>query len=366
MPRVDPDVLQTFVGEILEDMDVAPDVADTVAAALVGADLRGHYTHGVRLLPNKYAREVAAGDIRPSASPEIARHQPPFALVDGQRAFGHAAAREAVDIATTTAAENGIGIVGVRNVSHIGRVGEWAERATASEMAFVAFVCNPGSQWVAPPGSAARRLSTNPVAIGLPTFDAVDFPLVLDMATSQVARGKVGLYAAEGKSLPDQWVVTDAGDALREPERFENGDGALRPLGGTTAGHKGFGLSVMSELLAANLSDWFVSGQEDVVPGNTAVFIAIDLTKMTSRDAIAARTAAFAEYIHSTEFSSEVPVGNAAEGDETLLPGEAEYRIASRQREAGIDLPGRDADSLRELAIDRGLGDSIPAAIARE
>lgn len=363
MPRIDPNSLESFVTNLVHELGVSRGDAGDIAASLVAADLCGHSSHGVRQIPSKYVPEIAEGKIDPAADPVIEREDAGSALIDGRWAFGQVVGRMAVDAGVEKASEHGVGVVGLKNTSHIGRVGEWAERAAAEDMALVAFVCNPGSQYVAPAGSADRRLSTNPIAIGLPTFDALDFDLVLDIATSQVAHGKIKQRATEGTPLPEEWVIDASGESLTDGARFEDGgEGAMVPLGGTIAGYKGFGLSVMTELLAANVSDGFVSGQSDTAWGNHAAFQVLDLTRFTTREAVRERVLAFREYLDETTFSSDIPTGAGAKGENAMLPGEPEYRTARRHRDEGIPFSEEDVALLRELAVDNGLADAFSDA----
>jgi uncharacterized oxidoreductase len=362
MLRIDPDTVAEFAEEILVGLGTPPERATDVAASLVAADLSGHTSHGTRRLHSKYARETESGRIDPAAEPTVERADGLAATVDGRWAFGQLVGRTAVDAAVERAEEHGVGLVGLKRTSHIGRVGEWAERACDAGTAFVAFVANPGSEWVAPPGSAQRRFSTNPVAAGVPTFDALGFDLVVDIATSQVALGKVRERAAAGHDLPAEWAVDEAGESVRDAARFDaDGEGALLPLGGRTAGYKGFGLSMLSELLAANVADGSVSGMDEVIWGNHAAFFAVDLDRFTSRDRVAERAAAMAAHVRESDYSADLPPGAASMGDETLLPGEAEHLSRERNRADGVPVSGADAAALGDLARDVGLDEgSIP------
>lgn len=255
MPTIEPRTLETFVASIVKELGADTSDAAAVAESLVSADLCGHHSHGVRLLPSKYQPEIREGKIDPTAEPVLERDGPLTAIVDGQKAFGQVVGRFAIDGAVAKARETGICVAGVRNVSHLGRIGEWTCRAAGSDLVCLAFVANPSSRHVAPAGTAEPRLSTNPISIGIPTFDAFDFPVLLDMATSQIAKGKTRLYDAEDEQLPEECVVTSDGESVIDPSRYLDGQGALLPLGGLTSGHKGFGLATVAELLAANVSD---------------------------------------------------------------------------------------------------------------
>ena len=363
MPRVDPVRLETFVVEIAASMGTSQNDAERLAASLVGADLCGHTSHGTRLLAAKYDGEIAEGKIDPSATSRFERDAGVFATVDGRTAFGQVVARDAIDAGIEKAAEHGVGVVSLRNVSHIGRVGEWAERATDAGMALVGFVSNPGSRWVAPPGSAQRRFSTNPVVVGVPTFDALPFPLVHDAATSQVARSRIREQDTADAPLPEGWVTDESGRSVTDAAAFEDGEGAILPLGGFATGHKGYGLAVMSELMAGNGSDGSVSGQETVTWGNHAQFYVTDLERCTTRRAIEDRIDAMVAYVRETEYSDDVEMPWATHGDRALLPGAAEHRTRERNAADGIPTPDGDAALLRDLAADQGLETAVPDAL---
>ncbi|MFW5917886.1 MAG: Ldh family oxidoreductase [Haloferacaceae archaeon] len=362
MPPVEPKALESLVAAIVEDFGAASGDATAVARSLVDADLCGHHSHGVRLLAAKYVPEIQDGKIEPAAEPALVRDSPTTAIVDGRDAFGQVTGRFAIDRAIEAATQSGLCVLGVRNGTHLGRVGEWAERAAAADLACLAFVTNPGSRHVAPAGTAWPRLSTNPIAIGIPTFDAVDFPILLDVATSQLAKGKTRLYAAQEKDLPEGVVRTSTGDAVTDPAEYLDGRGALQPLGGTVAGHKGFGLAVVGELLAGIVSDGDVSGEADAAWGNEAAFFLVDPTRFSTRERIEERIVAFEAYLESTP-SAEFGPGFAAHGDRPLLPGAAEHRQRRQSRREGISLPEADAAALVELATERGLEDVVPPAL---
>lgn len=230
-------------------------------------------------------------------------------------------------------------------------------------MAIVGVVSNPGSNWVAPPGSTQRRFSTNPVVVGIPTFDALPFPLVLDMDTSQVARSKIRELPIADESLPNEWVVDSSGGTVDDGPTFEDGDGALLPLGGFATGHKGFGLAVMAELLAGIASDGSVSGMDDVLWGNHAVFYVTDISRWATPESISNYVSTVVRYIRETEYSDSVPLPWATHGERGRVPGEAEHASRLEQREQGLRVPEEDAALLRELAIDQGMKKAVPAEL---
>ena len=360
MPTVDAADLEGFVTDLVRATGADGDVATQVAESLVLANLRGHESHGVRRLPMYWAWSRNEGDaalpVDPGARPDLERLAPTAAQVDGHSAYGQFVGRTATDELVDLASDSGVGVVGIRDASHLGRIGEWAERVADADLLFGAFVGTQGGRLVAPPGSAERRYSTNPLAFGVPTFDGLDHPVVLDMATSQVAHGKVRERIPEDEPLETAWTVRDDGSAVTDAASFtREGAGALLPLGGRDSGYKGFGLAMIAELFGSIAGDGLVVSESERSRGNAAMFVAADPTLFTAEAAIADRAASLAAYIQETAFSSDVPAGAAAVGDEAMLPGEIEYRTTADRRREGIPLPDADAAELMALAVELGV-----------
>lgn len=362
MTLIAQDRLRGFAADLLLGAGAAESNARAVAESLVRADLRGHGSHGVIRIP-LYARMAESGALNPTASPEVSGRGATGARVEGNRAFGQVVGRRAVAALTERANEHGVAAVGIRYATHLGRIGEWAEETVDEGLVFAAFVNTQGgdaSLTVAPDGSADRKLATNPVAIGLPTFSELDFPLVLDMATSQVAHGKITRKDATGESLPEGWTVDRDGSSVTDAGAFEAGTGALRPLGGAVSGYKGFGLAVMAELLAGLVGDAPVAGASDEeLFNNAAAFVAIDPLRFTTEERARRRVRGLVEHLRAADFTHDVSSGAAARApdagdgapsDTGLLPGEAEHRTANRQAEEGIDLQDGVVDDLTEFA----------------
>lgn len=352
MPRIGRSELSEFIEEILLEMGAHADVAETVADALVEADLNGHHSHGVRMIPTYFGR-VREGTIDPSARPEIVQEDAAALTIDGNATFGQYVGQMAVERGVSMADSRGVALVGIRNATHLGCIGTWARRTTAKNLAFLGFVCNPTSTHVAPPGTATGRLSTNPISMALPSFDALPYPLVLDMATSQVAFGKIGEAAADGDLIPDEW--TGPYEGKPDPEGVLDGPGALLPLGGSVSGYKGFGLAAMIELLASTVADSEVSGEADAAYGNIATFVFIDPLAFTTKERVKERITAFREYVLSGEPIDGLAIGDAAMGDELGLPGKPEYDARTEQSTEGVDIRAADARSLRDVAVELGL-----------
>jgi uncharacterized oxidoreductase len=361
MQRIDPAPLRSLARELVIAFGAPPDVAERVAQSLVDADLVGHGSHGVIRIPTLYRKLVDDGQLDPTATPSVGRVEGATATVEGNFSFGQVVGRRAADLAVELAADAGVAAVGVRDANHIGRVGEWAERATDHGMLFAAFVNLGGmGSLVAPPGSATRRLGTNPLAFGVPAYDALEYPIVLDMATSQVAHGKVAKRNVDDKPIPEGWAVAPSGEPLTDAAAFEDGDGALLPVGGLVSGYKGFGLSVIAELFAGVVGDAMVCGQgETGRVNNAAAFVAIDPQRFTTPEAVANRVADLAAYLRDAEFSDDVPTGSASHED-ALLPGEAEYRNRRERESEGIPMEEGTLRALADFAAEVGAEDAVP------
>lgn len=370
MVTIDADELEPFAAALLTEVGAPPAHAADVAESLVLADLRGHTSHGVLRIP-LYARMIDEGGIVPDATPTVAADDGSTATVDGRFTFGQVVGRRAITELTPRAQEFGIAAVGVRNATHLGRVGEWAEGTAAAGLLFAAFVHVQGAALsVAAAGTADRRFGTNPVIFAVPSFDALPFPILLDMATSQVAHGKIDEYHANNEPLPAGWAVAADGTPTTDPEAvlgFEMEDvGALLPLGGTTAGYKGTGLAVIAELFGGIVGNAPVVGQTDPEGwfSNAAAFIAIDPERFVSRSVLEAKIEAVAAHIRSATPRTGVSAGAAARGEDPLLPGEAEYLETQERLADGIPLPPRVVDALvdmarsHDVAVPRALGEN--------
>ena len=368
MDRIDAVELEAFAGRLLRELGAPSATAEAVASSLVEADLKGHTSHGVLRIPT-YRQMIADGALVPDAEPTMLEDTDTgaTAVVDGNGAFGQFVGRTAVDALAERASEHGLACVGVRNATHLGRIGEWAERIADRGLCFLSFVhMSGGGQVVAPAGLTTRRFSTNPVTCAVPTFGRLPFPLVLDVATSQVAHGKLDAADADGRDLPSEWAVSPEGEPLTDPAAmgsFREGDtwGAIRPLGGTTAGHKGTGLAVMTELFAGLLGGGPVVGQRDPDAWftNGACFLAVDPARFGDRERMGDQVEALAAHVRAADAHPEVPVGDAAKSDELLLPGEAEHRTAEANAAEGIPLPERVVEQLTALAAEFGVDDPL-------
>jgi uncharacterized oxidoreductase len=354
---IDAERLEAAATALLETTGAPPETAATVAHSLVESDLRGHHSHGVLRVPH-YAEKVAGGYVDPTAEPVVEAATKTTAKIDGRDAFGQLVGHEAVDLLDERASETGVAVVGMRDATHLGRIGEWAERAAENGYCFASFLNSQGGNHnVAPAGSATKRLSTNPLTFAVPTFDALDADIVLDMATSQVAHGKIREKEAVGEPIPEGWTTDEAGGHFADAAAFEAGEGgAMLPLGGRVAGYKGTGLAVIAELFAGVLGGGDVVGE--VHPGesnNAAVFFAVDPLAFTSRERVRDGAAAVAAHFAEADYDTGPSPGVSAKGDRFRMPGAPEHDKLLAYRKDGIPLDDRILDRLRAMADERGV-----------
>jgi LDH2 family malate/lactate/ureidoglycolate dehydrogenase len=323
---------------ILEAVGTPEDLAAVVAASLVDANLAGHDSHGVIRL-NSYVAGVRSGQVQPAARALVKRLGGACARVDGAWGWGQPAAQMATDTAASLARADGVGLVTIGHCNHIGRLGEYIERlGRAGLMGFM--TCNARTA-VAPYGGYTRLLGTNPVAWGAPG-DAGRPPLVVDFATAAIAEGKLKVAHAAGAKAPRGAVVDKDGQPSEDTAAFYDG-GALTTFGG----HKGFGLSVMAELMGGVLSGGGASSAPGYDSGNGTLVMAIEVGRFVPASDFAVQVEEFTARMHQAP--------KAAGFDEILLPGEPEWRARRRRAEEGIPVPAATHRAIADLAAELGV-----------
>ena len=234
--RVSITELNAFCVAALMRVGVSATDAETTADVLVTTDSWGVFTHGVKALRG-YIRRIRGGGLNPTARPTIVESGPAWAMVDGQSALGMVTSELAMETAIEKARECGIGYVGVRNSCHFGAAGYYAYQAAQHDMVGISMANDIPS--VSAPGSRGPITGSNPLAYAVPSGSG--WPIMLDMATSIVAGGKVAAaHAAPRKSIPGDWVLDRDGVRSTDPAAFING-GSLLPM----AGHKGYGIALV-------------------------------------------------------------------------------------------------------------------------
>ncbi len=250
MPSVTKQDLWHLTVEILSKLGSQEGEARIVADHLVGANLAGHDSHGVGLLPT-YAVAVERGALRPNTPVECVKDRGPILQYDAHRGYGQVAAAQAMEAAIARAQDQGLCLMTIRNAHHIARIGSYGEQAAAAGMVSIHFVnVTDLAPAVVPWGGRKPAFVTNPVCIAIPPTDSQPLTL-LDMATSHIAYGKTRVAYNSGKKVPFGTVVDQAGRPSDDPKvLWEEPYGALAPTGE----HKGSGLALMCEMLGGIMS----------------------------------------------------------------------------------------------------------------
>ncbi len=319
--------------------------AQVTAGALVTTDTWGVFTHGVKNLRG-YVRRLRGGGLRPHGRPSVTREGLAWTLVDGDSAIGMVTSVFAMRAALAKARQSGIAYVGVRNSCHFGAAGYYASLALPEGMIGIA-MCND-TPTVTVPGARGPVLGSNPLAFAVPA--GAEKPILLDMATSTVAGGKVFAAAALGKSIPENWIVDARGLPTADPAGWPQA-GALTPM----AGHKGYGIALLIETLSAILPGAAIASQvlswsfanASLATGHGAAFLAIDIGAFMPREEFEERVA---------QTIREIRTAPKAEGaDRIYLPGEMEWERREQALRDGIEFPPDVGESLRALEEETGL-----------
>ena len=351
MPRLLAGDLQSLGRRVFEALQIPHEEAAWVAELLVRASLAGHDSQGVIRIP-QYAQAIQSGLVQPGAAGEIAEESASMALIDGQCGLGQVVARRAMALAIRKAQEMRISSVGAYNLYHVGRLADYTRMAAEQDLVGIMMVTGGGaSPLVAPFGGMAGRLGTNPLSIAFPTSSAV--PFVLDMATSMVAEGSVRVKRLRGEQIPEGWLLDHQGRPTTDPNTlYQEPRGAMLPLGGS-AGHKGFGLAMVVEMLSGILmrggdarqgANGFMSG---------TCIIVIDISAFVEPSQFRAEIGALLSYVKSAPLASGV--------EAIQYPGEPEAMEQQRRERDGIPL--EDETWHQIIALAQELGVSLPASL---
>jgi LDH2 family malate/lactate/ureidoglycolate dehydrogenase len=343
--RVSISRLEEFCVQALLKVGVNQADARSTADALVTTDSWGIFTHGTKNLRG-YIRRIRAGGIRADGSPRVVAEGPAWAIVDGDAALGMIVSTFAMRAAMAKARTEGLGYAGVRNSCHFGAAGYYANLAVADNMIGLAMANDTPTMTV--PGGRGLIIGNNPFACAVPTGEA--HPILLDIAMSVVAGGKVLAAAALEQKVPDTWLANAEGLPTTDPTLFPH-SGALQPM----AGHKGYGLALLIETLSAILTGAAITRQvlswsfadPSLATNHGAAFVAIDIGAMMPIDTFRQRV---------TQTIQEIRQAPKARGAERIyIPGEREWESRQKALVEGILLPEDVGASLQALARDSGL-----------
>ena len=343
MPKVLPEQLRTIASRLLQAAGASSEEGSTVARHLVGANLAGHDSHGVILVPT-YIERIRRGHIVPGSRHEVLRETANTTVVDGHWGFGYVVSERAMELTIGKARERGAAAATVLRQSHVGRLADYPIMAAdAGMIGLMTADSGRSSKRVAPFGGRLPRLGTNPICMAVPSN--LPGPLFIDMATSAVAGGKINVALAREDSIPEGWVVDREGRPTTDPSDLAKG-GVQLPLGGSE-GHKGYGLSVMVEIFSGILTG-LGFGHDPSGRHNDGCFMAaFDVEAFRSLEEFKGEVTQLARYLGETP---------PAEGfDRVYYPGELEH-IRTRQRLAeGVPVEDATWRRLAELAEEYGL-----------
>jgi LDH2 family malate/lactate/ureidoglycolate dehydrogenase len=285
------EVLEKFMVNVMVKAGIPEADAKIVGDVLLQADKLGFDSHGVNRFKSIYLDRIREGILNPVTNYKIVKEGPTTAVIDGQNGMGHVIAYKAMKLAIEKAKKFGMGMVTVRNSSHYGFAGYYPLMAVRENM--IGITGTNARPSIAPTFGVENMLGTNPMTFGIPSDES--FPFLLDCATSITQRGKVELYAREGKDLPKGWVIDRNGESKTNSskvlEDLISGNAALTPLGGVgeeTGGYKGYGYATVVEILSAALQQGsfmkMLIGSRDgkKVPYSVGhFFIVIDISSFT-------------------------------------------------------------------------------------
>lgn len=336
--------LKDFVAAVYRSAGVPDEDALYTADTMVQADLWGHQSHGVLRVGWYYAR-LRSGAMKPVTAPETVLDGGAIAVLDGKDGVGQVVARHATAEAVRRAKQHGVGVVGVRNSNHFGTCMYYTR--TGAEQGCVMLLTTNGGPNMAPWGGLKKMIGTNPWSVSAPAGRYA--PMVMDVANSGVARGKIFLAQQRREPIPDTWAIDAAGHPTTDPRAAL--EGFILPM----AGHKGYAIGVIVDMLSgvltgsAFLDD--VHGPYDPVNRSGAghFFVAFNVEAFQPKVLFDRR---MEEYI---ERLKAVPV--AAGYDEVFYPGEIEARNDAKHRAQGIVLPHDTLADLAKVAREAGIAE---------
>ncbi len=323
MPTFTADRLKSASRDIFAAVGARSEDARIVADALVNANLAGHDSHGVMRIPS-YVRWMEQGDVNVKAEFRVVMEADAFAVIDGDWGFGQVMARKAMEVGIAKAAQSGVASISARRCAHIGRAGDYPIMAAEAGLASILFLNTHGAgSLVAPFGGIDRRLSANPIAIGIPRPGGDH--IIVDISTCVVAEGKLRNFRTAGQPAPEGSIIDAEGRPTADASEFYGPpEGAILPI----AGHKGFALGLASDILAGALSGAGCTRQGVKRVGNSFWATIIDIDRIRRRSDFDRDVADLIDWIKNSRKAEGV--------SEILVAGEPELRTQAKRKKDGI------------------------------
>jgi len=335
---------EEFIANALKANKVPAADALVIAQLMVKSDLAGADGHGLFRLP-AYIKRIQAGGVNLNPNIHIEREQGATALINGDNALGHLVMNRAVELAIEKVKKHSVCWVGSHYGNHSGAASVYVRKL--AEQGYIGIYMAVGNaNHMAPWGGVDLLLSTNPIAIAVPSGDA---PIVLlDIATTVAAYGKVKLAAQKGELMPDTWMIDRSGKPITDPNK--SSEGSLLPIGG----YKGYGLAVMIGLLAGALNNAAVgkstvdfNASHDLMTNTGQTIIAVDPSAFGDRDQFIARVV---ELVNDLKASSRLPGVN-----QIRVPGDGAAKVMSERLQHGIPISPELQEALNKCAQESGI-----------
>ena len=327
------DALREVVKAIFQRAGSNERECQLVADHLVEANLRGHDSHGVGMIP-AYVINLRRGELNLNTLPETVLDQGTMLVLDGGLGLGQTIAHDAMALGIARAKQHGTAIVSLRNSHHIGRIGHWAEQCAAEGLVSIHFVNVVADPVVAPFGGKVAKLVTNPISIGIPRKNAD--PVIVDFATSKLAHGKIRVAYNKGVDVPDGTLIDAAGEPTNDSASlFEDPKGAILPFGE----HKGWTLAFACEALAGALTGGIVMKS----PTTRGAIINNMLSIIISPEAMGTAPSYLAEL---EDFIGWVQLPPDGQDPTVLLPGDPERSTRAVRLVQGVPV---DANTWQQI-----------------
>jgi L-2-hydroxycarboxylate dehydrogenase (NAD+) len=354
--HVDYRELERFMREGFISLGVPAEDAALCARVLIESDLRGVESHGIGRF-KMYVDRIHDGILYPVTKKTVVKETDNTAVIDGNHGMGHVIAHQAMEMAISKAKKSNVGIVAVRNSTHFGICGYYPSMAIEQNMAGLAF--SNARPSTAPTFGVEPAIGTNPISFGAPSDE--EYPFLLDIATSTIQRGKIEVYAREGKPTPKGLTIdingnepTDSRELLKT---LVDGTASLLPLGGSgeeLGGHKGYGLGMMVEILCASFAGGSfgkaLSGFENGKPAFHRLghfFAAINIESFVSLEVFKKITGSILREVRSS--------AKAPGKDKIYIAGEKEFDMAKQVKAHGVPINEPLQKIMRGLSKDLGL-----------
>lgn len=344
--------LHALISTIFAKAGSNPHECEIVTRHLLEANLRGHDSHGVGMVP-AYIANALDGEMKLNHTPRKILDQGNMLIFDGELGLGQSMATYVVNEAINRAKDSGSCVLALRNSHHIGRIGHWSEQCAAQGLVSLHFVNVVSKPSVAPFGGRASRVGTNPISIGIPRKDAL--PVIVDFATSQLAVGKIRVAYNKGVTVPEGALIDSKGQPTTNPAAlFEEPYGALRSFGE----HKGWALAFACEALAAALS----GGKTQSGPKSRNAIINSLFSLVVSPEKMGTQDSYFSEL---EQFIRWVQLPPDGQDPSVLLPGDPERQKRADRLKHGIPVDGTTFQQLLQTGKSVGLTEAEMHAMAQ-